>query len=265
MKAYSSHEEVLARLQELTREEQEFFMSHIYLYDGYINEIIDDGMRWNHSESPNTGQCVEDLESSYAIRDILEGEELLDDYGVYEYPSWFEKLMQDYSIPHDFITKKDPTKPGFHVKYEIKKSTEGRGNGLFATQFIPKDALIWKFVAGVNVKKYTEDEVLENLRALDDPAKEAFFLSHIYLYGGYANEILDDGCMWNHSDDPNTCSGYLDDWDSTYAARDIEPGEELLDDYGTYDYPQWFLDLCTKCGVKQDFFIVKENVQNPKT
>ena len=49
-------------------------MSHIYIYDGSINEILDDGMRWNHSESPNTGQRLEDLESSYAIRDIEDGE-----------------------------------------------------------------------------------------------------------------------------------------------------------------------------------------------
>ena len=60
-------------------------------------------------------------------------------------------------------------------------------------------------------------------------------------------------------DTPNTCSGYLDDWDSTYASRDIQCGEELLDDYGAYEYPQWFLDLCAKYDVPQDYFTVKAN------
>lgn len=53
-------------------------------------QILDDAKMWNHSETPNTGlppagdalgYC---FESSYAIRDIKSGEELLDDYGIYE-------------------------------------------------------------------------------------------------------------------------------------------------------------------------------------
>ena len=74
VRTYSTQEEVIARLQELSWDERKFFVSHVYIYDGRVNEILDDGMRWNHSESPNTGQNLEDLESSYAIRDIQEGE-----------------------------------------------------------------------------------------------------------------------------------------------------------------------------------------------
>ena len=55
---------------------------------------------------------------------------------------------------------------------------------------------------------------------------------HVFLVDGKVNEILDDGCMWNHSEDPNTYSGFQGDWDSSYARRDIQIGEELLDDYG---------------------------------
>ena len=28
---------------------------HAYMYDGVVNEILDDGRFWNHSEKPNTG------------------------------------------------------------------------------------------------------------------------------------------------------------------------------------------------------------------
>ena len=46
--------------------------------------------------------------------------------------------------------------------------------------------------------------------------------------------------MWNHSGNPNTYSGYLGDWDSTYVKVDIQEGEELLDDYGAYFLHQHF-------------------------
>ena len=47
---------------------------------GKVNEIQDDGKRWNHSEDPNTsgenlGEGM-DPESSYAKRDIKAGEEV---------------------------------------------------------------------------------------------------------------------------------------------------------------------------------------------
>ena len=54
--------------------------------DDQLNFILDDGGMWNHSEKPNTGfgpnsdSCPY---SSYSIRNIKKGEELLDDYGTY--------------------------------------------------------------------------------------------------------------------------------------------------------------------------------------
>lgn len=257
VRTYSTQEEVIARLQELSWDERKFFVSHVYIYDGRVNEILDDGMRWNHSESPNTGQNLEDLESSYAIRDIQEGEELLDDYGTYDYPSWFISLAAEYEVPQDFMKKKDSTRPGFHIKYELRDSKYG-GRGLFAAEFIQRNTLIWKYARGVNVKIYDDEKsVVRHLNKLESLERKKFFLSHVYIFCGVVNEILDDGQMWNHSDTPNTCSGYLDDWDSTYAARDIQCGEELLDDYGAYEYPQWYLDLCAKHDVPQDYFTVK--------
>ena len=64
---------------------------------------------------------------------------------------------------------------------------------------------------------------------------------------------LDDANYWNHSDKPNTNSDGEDRM-STYAARDIEAGEELLDDYDTYEYPQWFVDLGKRYGREEGKF-----------
>jgi hypothetical protein len=254
VRCYSSYEETKARLQELSPEEQKFFMEHVYLYLACANEILDDGKYWNHSESPNTG-CGLDVNSTYAIRDIKAGEELLDDYGTYEYPDWFITLAKEYKVPQDFITIK--ARPGFQMAYELKETPE-RGVGIFAKEFIPANQLIWKFQIGSNIRLFKgEEECRAHLEIL---SKEngIDWLTHVYLFDGYINEILDDGKMWNHSEEPNTCSGINDDWDSTYAARDIEIGEELLDDYGTYEYPEWFFGLCAEYGVPQDYFVIKK-------
>ena len=70
-----------------------------------VIEILDDGLLWNHSKDPNTGDCPEDIEdgdpfSSYAIRDIKKGEQLLDNYGSYDRLKWFEKLCNKFGVVH---------------------------------------------------------------------------------------------------------------------------------------------------------------------
>lgn len=55
----------------------------------------------------------------------------------------------------------------------------------------------------------------------------------------------------------NISIGVNDDWDSTYAKRDILEGEELLDDYGVYDHPEWLLSLYKKYDVPNDFVVNK--------
>ncbi len=110
--SYTNEAEVRARLAELTPERQQFFMDHVYCFEGRLNEILDNGYYWNHSEAPNTGlppknapgYCVE---STYAVRDIQAGEQLLDDYGTYAYEEWFNALMAEFKVDRTFVTKKD--------------------------------------------------------------------------------------------------------------------------------------------------------------
>ena len=155
-------------------------------------------------------------------------QELVDDYGVYEYPEWFVELAKEYGAPQDFITKKDSQKPGFHIAYDVKQSPMG-GIGLFARNDILKDSLIWKFCVGCNIKVfYDEKEVREHLSLLHTAEEKYDWISHVYASDGYVNEICDDGKYWNHSETPNTASGVNNDWDSTFAKRDIKAGEVCL-------------------------------------
>lgn len=108
-----------------SRAAQEFWMDHVYMFDGQLNEILDDGKMWNHSETPCTGlppagagYC---FESSYAIRDIKAGEELLDDYGLYEYPAWYDALCAEFGANRDFVSRKAAPIKDSWAGYEQKK------------------------------------------------------------------------------------------------------------------------------------------------
>jgi hypothetical protein len=88
-------------------------------------------------------------------------------------------------------------KPGFQYEYEIKASTKPElGLGIFTKEFIPRGALIWKYIRGVNVATYqTYNDVKRKLDELEKKDQD-FFMSHVYLYDGFMNEILDDGKYW---------------------------------------------------------------------
>lgn len=71
-------------------------------------EILDEGKFWNHSRTfrnsgfppEGRGYCSR---STYALRDIGAGEELLDDYGTYDFPDWNRRLEDEFGIDHSFL------------------------------------------------------------------------------------------------------------------------------------------------------------------
>jgi len=160
-------------------------------------------------------------------------------------------------LPHDSTVA-----PGFHVPYAARESPFGLG--LFAVCDIPAGTLLWKYSAapGGNVLSFrTEAEARERLRALATHEERVFWMDHVYMFDGKLNEILDDGKLWNHSAEPCTGlppagDGY--DIESSYAVRDIKAGEQLLDDYGTYEYPEWYERLCAEFGVSREFVEKRE-------
>jgi hypothetical protein len=81
---------VLAFLERLDPEDKEYFLDKAYFCEGHIildNSIGDLG---NHSDDPN---IVEDI----AVRDILSGEELLEDYRSLDKdtPAWYLALCHE--------------------------------------------------------------------------------------------------------------------------------------------------------------------------
>lgn len=91
------------------------------------------------------------------------------------------------------------------------------------------------------------------LSGLDSIAAKSKLVSHVYCWDG---KLIDcsasDTRFTNHDIRPTTSSHPTDvtDYD-TYATRDIQPGEEITEDYGMYqtETVPWYKPLCAEYGV----------------
>lgn len=118
------------------------------------------------------------------------------------------------------------------IKTKIKES-EIHGIGLFADEFIPKGAEIWRFTPGFD-QKFTREQILSFPDLLQ---------IYIYKYSWRSKKSkfyifsADNGKYFNHSDNPNALSEYRDDEEEvvTVALRDIQIGEEILDNYNSFE------------------------------
>jgi hypothetical protein len=104
------------------------------------------------------------------------------------------------------------------------------GTGLFADQCIPKGTPVWRFAPGLDLE-ITEGEVGK----MSEVAR-AQILNYGYKSMETGNYILcfDDARFFNHADEPN-CISSEKDGVPDIAARDIQPGEELTNDYRVFD------------------------------
>jgi hypothetical protein len=113
-----------------------------------------------------------------------------------------------------------------HPDTELRFVSETIGYGIFATKLIPKGTLTW--VKDKLDREFTPSEVAQL-----DTAN----LENLMKYT-YRNRLGNYFFCWdltrfvNHSYDPNsmlTTSGY------EVAIKDIQPGEEMTNDYGTFN------------------------------
>lgn len=118
------------------------------------------------------------------------------------------------------------------VKTQVKES-KIHGLGLFADQFISKGTEIWRFTPGFDLK-FTREQILSFPEALQ---------IYIYKYSWRSKKSKlycfssDDGKFFNHSEKPNVLSEYRDDEEEviTVAIKDIQAGEEILDNYNSFE------------------------------
>mgnify|MGYP001028113315 CR=1 FL=1 len=110
---------------------------------------------------------------------------------------------------------------GMKVPYELRASPIA-GVGLFATEPIPRGAMIWK-CDDQSCVFHTEASILNKISQLNTE-KVTELLSHAYAYAGKVMEVLGDGKYENHSHINQNTGNHPDglgDGESSYALRDI--------------------------------------------
>lgn len=112
------------------------------------------------------------------------------------------------------------------VKTRLKRSSL-HGLGVFAAEFIPRGAVVWKYVEGVDHRLSAEF-----VESLPDPARSAI-LHYCALWGGGYVVSADNARFLNHSETPNLRTVSAPDID--IAIREIYEGEELTEDYREFD------------------------------
>ena len=126
-----------------------------------------------------------------------------------------------------------PAAAGFAVRYEIRAEGSVAGKGIFAVDPIPRGALLWRYSPEV-VVEHDEASLRARVASLPTVEERVDLLEHVYGWEGAVHEILDDGKYWNHSTAAAQNTGNHPDGSppgdgvSSYALRDIAPGEELL-------------------------------------
>jgi len=108
-----------------------------------------------------------------------------------------------------------------------------QGLGLFADEFIPKGTIIWKFTPELDLK-FTKEQISKFPRQIQEYLEVYCWLSKksgLYCFSS------DNGKYFNHSKNPNSLSAYYKNEEEvvTKAIRDIQKGEEITDDYSTFE------------------------------
>jgi SET domain-containing protein len=114
----------------------------------------------------------------------------------------------------------------FVVETYLKES-EGKGLGIFSKNFIKKGDIIWKFVEGFDTKVH-----ISNANKLNDIQKK-FIDKYFWREGEYYYSSCDHSIFLNHSYTPNSI---LDNDGNMIANYDINPGDEILENYSDFDF-----------------------------
>ncbi len=118
------------------------------------------------------------------------------------------------------------------VKTTLKESSI-HGIGLFATEFIPQGTEIWRFTPGFDMR-FTREQILAFPQAVQ---------AYLCMYSWRSKKSMlycfssDNDKFVNHSEQSNVISEYRDGEDEvvTVAVRDIHVGEEIVDDYNSFE------------------------------
>lgn len=165
---------------------------------------------------------------------------------------------------------------GIQVNVEVKEVSAVLGKGLFAKEDIARGTLVWKVLPDLSNVQVFDESQWNVLIESKDLILQQDVLKYSYgdvNFNSYMDNIpksgvmilpLDESRYINHSD---RASANIGDWwlvhsgpgkapyyHWTYALRDIKKGEELREDYTTFDHTPWIIRAMHEMGVFPRFF-----------
>ena len=163
----------------------------------------------------------------------------------------FKSLQDTYRlvVPEDRWSIALAPTSGLVIPFEIRQTAE-KGRGVFAASRIPKGSLIWHPVQHA----YFQDETSFR-RFLSSLTWELAcdIIQWAYVEETWEDEYtvaveLDVGSFINHAPSGEANAGYMANSEFVVASRDIEAGEEILQDYTTFDNDEddrvpWFDEI----------------------
>ena len=138
---------------------------------------------------------------------------------------------------------------GYRFAVELRMTAD-RGVGVFTTEFIPAGTQIYDF----SMHSFNENEIRKLLQMLPTVEERKWLLDH--CWGGPNNNIMmttSDIIFTNHSREPSVTYSSSDCLGN--AARDIQPGEELTEDYRLYAEPSYLIELRLEYGIDYSKFL----------
>ena len=83
--------------------DQQLFLDITFGKDEVLCLILDDGKYMNHAEG-NMSNCITDLITGncFAKRNIMQGEQLFEDYSTFSHPDFLYELLQKYKCEPEY-------------------------------------------------------------------------------------------------------------------------------------------------------------------
>jgi len=128
-------------------------------------------------------------------------------------------------------------------EYTEVGSSKIHGLGLFAKKIIPKGT-IWWHARPQDVLIITKEQFL-NLEASHKSLKIKDYIDVLLTYSYYERDLdalifcLDNSRFVNHSFNANSGASEDENGFCAVALKDIQPGEELTEDYSKYTLCSW--------------------------
>jgi hypothetical protein len=141
-----------------------------------------------------------------------------------------------------------------NIQYEIK-TDDIYGKGIYVMENIKSGTCIWTYTLNENVFEYNEQQTISHLQNLPNLESQQRFLDLTFGKGCMLCLITDDGKYVNHSDDPNCKTDLVSG--NCYAIKDIEKGEQIFEDYNSFNHPSFLLDLLKKYNCEPTCYTIK--------